>query len=253
MKIIKDQHISLKILQDLWRRRISNEPMELKFRGKIIQNGDMDSAYLIVPYDIKKIYRKGRLLVYATFDGYPYEGQVLKMGSSDYIIGIRKDIRKNIGKSFGDEIEVSIKERKKEEKEMWTCPKCGRQFKNKNQSHSCSKKPSTIDEYIEDFDGEKKEALEFVYKIIKKELADAKEKISWSMPTFYRKKNIIHFAGAKNHLGIYPGPRVIENLEKDLEAYKTSKGAIQIPYDSIDENLIRKISREAKRIEEKEN
>ncbi|MGI5950157.1 DUF1905 domain-containing protein [Peptoniphilus sp.] len=87
--------------------------MELKFKAKIIQNGDMDAAYIIVPYNIKEIYGKGRLLVHATFDGYPYDGQVVKMGSPDYIIGVRKDIREAIEKSFGDEVEVTIRERKK--------------------------------------------------------------------------------------------------------------------------------------------
>ena len=32
---------------------------------------------------------------------------------------------------------------------MWTCPKCGRSFKNQNQGHYCGKPPKTIDEYIE--------------------------------------------------------------------------------------------------------
>lgn len=31
---------------------------------------------------------------------------------------------------------------------MWKCPKCGRSFKNENQSHYCGKAPETIDEYI---------------------------------------------------------------------------------------------------------
>ena len=30
---------------------------------------------------------------------------------------------------------------------MWKCPKCGREFKVKDQSHFCMK-PQTIDEYI---------------------------------------------------------------------------------------------------------
>ena len=31
---------------------------------------------------------------------------------------------------------------------MWTCPKCGRSFKNVNQSHYCGKAPKNIEEYI---------------------------------------------------------------------------------------------------------
>lgn len=87
--------------------------MELRFKAKIIQNGDMDAAYIEVPYDIKEIFGKGRLLVHATFDGVQYSGQVVKMGSPTYIIGITKKIRGMIGKSFGDEVEVTIKERQK--------------------------------------------------------------------------------------------------------------------------------------------
>lgn len=85
--------------------------MELQFRATIIRNGTMDAAYIIVPYDIKERFGKGRLLVHATFDGEAYDGQVVKMGTPDYIIGITKAIRKKIGKTFGDEIEVTIRER----------------------------------------------------------------------------------------------------------------------------------------------
>ncbi len=82
-----------------------------EFKAVILQKGDMDAAYVEVPIDIKKVYGKGRLLVHATFDGEPYDGQVVKMGTPGYIIGVRKDIRKKIGKTFGDEIIVTLEER----------------------------------------------------------------------------------------------------------------------------------------------
>ena len=85
--------------------------MELKFTAVILQNGDMDAAYVEVPYDLKAIYGKGRLLVHATFDGEPYDGQVVKMGTPHYVIGVTKAVRSKIGKSFGDEITVTLKER----------------------------------------------------------------------------------------------------------------------------------------------
>ena len=86
-----------------------------EFKAKIIQNEKMDAAYVIVPIDIKKEYGRGRLSVHATFDGQPYDGQVVRMGTPDYIIGMRKDIRKKIGKTFGDEITVTLEPRFKEE------------------------------------------------------------------------------------------------------------------------------------------
>ncbi len=85
--------------------------MELKFSAVIIQNGNMDAAYVEIPYDIKEIFGKGRLLVNASFDGVPYSGQVVKMGTPCYIIGITKQVRKQINKSFGDTVDVVIRER----------------------------------------------------------------------------------------------------------------------------------------------
>lgn len=82
-----------------------------EFDGIIIQNEDMDAAYVNVPIDIKEIFGKGRLLVHATFDGEPYDGQIVKMGTPCYIIGVRKDIRKKIGKTFGDKVHVTFEER----------------------------------------------------------------------------------------------------------------------------------------------
>ena len=87
--------------------------MELKFSAVILQNKDMDAAYVEVPYDIKKLFGKGRLLVNAAFDGIPYKGQVVKMGTPCYIIGVTKQIRRQIGKSFGDIVEVVLQEREK--------------------------------------------------------------------------------------------------------------------------------------------
>lgn len=81
------------------------------FKAEIMQNGNMDAGYIIVPIDIRAVYNRGRLPVHATFDGEPYDGQVVKMGLEEYIIGVRKDIRKKIGKSFGDEILVTIEPR----------------------------------------------------------------------------------------------------------------------------------------------
>jgi len=42
---------------------------------------------------------------------------------------------------------------------------------------------------------------------------------------------IIHFAGFKKHIGLYPGSEAIEHFGERLTEYKTSKGAIQFLYD----------------------
>ena len=83
----------------------------LEFDAVILQNENMDAAYVEVPFDIKAMFGKGRLAVHATFDGVLYDGQIVKMGTPCHIIGIRKDIRKQIGKSFGDTVHVTVCER----------------------------------------------------------------------------------------------------------------------------------------------
>lgn len=100
----------------------------------------------------------------------------------------------------------------------------------------------TIDEYINQYPKEIKYKLLELRKIIHKYAPKAIEKISWRMPTFYQNGNLIHFAVFKNHIGLYPGPDVIEELKEELKDYKTSKGAIQIPHNKgIPKGLIKKI------------
>ena len=128
---------------------------------------------------------------------------------------------------------------------MWKCPKCGRSFKNENQSHYCGKAPETIDEYILAQDEEIQRQLHSIRKTIRKELPDAEEKISWSMPTWWQGHNIIHFAAQKKHIGLYPGPEaVVQFAEKlDQAGCKYSKGSIQIPYsDELPLGLIAEIA-----------
>lgn len=86
-------------------------PGLFEFDAVILQNEDMDAAYVEVPFDIKVLFGKGRLLVHATFDGVPYDGQIVRMGTPCHIIGLRKDIRKRIGKTFGDTVHVTFVER----------------------------------------------------------------------------------------------------------------------------------------------
>ena len=72
---------------------------------------DIDGAYVEFPYDVKKEFGKGRVKVHAEFDGEPYDGSLVRMGTPGHIIGIRKDIRQKIGKQPGDSIHVKLYER----------------------------------------------------------------------------------------------------------------------------------------------
>lgn len=82
-----------------------------EFDAEIKKVPDMDAAYVIFPYDVKKEFQKGRVKVDATFDGVSYQGSLIRMKTPYHIIGIRKDIRKLIHKQAGDKVHVTIKER----------------------------------------------------------------------------------------------------------------------------------------------
>lgn len=88
----------------------------------------------------------------------------------------------------------------------------------------------TIDAYIA---GQPENIQSLLYQVrdtLRTALPEAEERISWSMPTYWNKYNIIHFAAHKNHIGLYPGVSAIVHFADQLKEYKTSKGAIQFQY-----------------------
>ena len=97
--------------------RLVNMGEKYEFDGLIHEVPDNGGAYVIFPWDIRKVFGKGRVKVHAEFDGIPYEGIIVNMGVKDgngsvcYIIGILKAIRKQLNKGDGDSVHVVIRER----------------------------------------------------------------------------------------------------------------------------------------------
>ena len=85
----------------------------IAFEAVIKKVPDIDGAYVEIPFDVKAEFGKGRVPVAATFDGEPYEGSLVRMGTPCHIIGIRKEIRAKIGKQPGDTVRVTLREREK--------------------------------------------------------------------------------------------------------------------------------------------
>jgi len=105
--------------------------------------------------------------------------------------------------------------------------------------------PTSIDEYIALFPAEIQAILQKIRTTIKEIVPDAVEAIKYQMPTFvFKKKNLVHFAAFKNHIGFYPTPSGIEQFKEALVAYASSKGAVQFPLDKpIPYDLIAEITR----------
>ncbi len=112
----------------------------------------------------------------------------------------------------------------------WKCPVCGREFSRQDQDHYC-RKPRDVDEYIAARDEAVQPVLREIRSLLREALPEAEECISWSMPTYRKGRNLIHFAAAKKHLGIYPGDEAVEAFAEELAGYDVSKGTVRLPYD----------------------
>ena len=94
-----------------------------------------------------------------------------------------------------------------------------------------SNKYNSIDEYIANCPKEVQKKLKELRATIKASAPKATEKISYQMPTFYLKGNLVHFAALKNHIGFYPTPSGVQAFIKETAKYASTKGAIQFPLD----------------------
>ena len=93
------------------------------------------------------------------------------------------------------------------------------------------KEPKDIDEYIAGFPVDVQESLEKIRRTIRKAAPDAEETIKYQMPTFELKGNLVHFAAYKEHIGLYPVPRGVEEFKNRLSVYKGEKSTLRLQLD----------------------
>ena len=93
------------------------------------------------------------------------------------------------------------------------------------------KQTAGIDDYISRFPAATQKALRQMRKVIKAAAPGAEEAIKYGVPTFVLNGNLVHFAGFKNHIGLYPGPSGIAKFKNELSKYKSAKGSVQFPLD----------------------
>ena len=114
---------------------------------------------------------------------------------------------------------------------MWVCKKCGRSFAKTNQGHYCGKAPANVDEYIKLQTPSSQSHLKIIREIIKNNIKDINEKISWSMPTYEKNGNSISFCALKEQISLYVGEEIIKEYEQKLKNIPTKKNAIYFKYD----------------------
>jgi Uncharacterized conserved protein len=87
-----------------------------------------------------------------------------------------------------------------------------------------------MDEYIAMFPLEVQAILQQIRVLIKETVPEAEEAITYGIPTFkLKKKNLVHFAAFKSHIGFYPTPSAGGAFAEAFKSYKTGKGSVQFP------------------------
>jgi uncharacterized protein YdhG (YjbR/CyaY superfamily) len=90
----------------------------------------------------------------------------------------------------------------------------------------------SVDEYIAACPPESQAYLQEIRKLIRTLVPDAKERISYQIAAFERNgKNLIHFAGWKKHVSLYPVPAGSEAFERQIAKYVDGKGTVKFPLD----------------------
>jgi uncharacterized protein YdhG (YjbR/CyaY superfamily) len=94
--------------------------------------------------------------------------------------------------------------------------------------------PTTVDEYLDAFRPDTQQVLRRIREVAHSAVPGAEETIKYSMPTItLGGRSIVHFAGWKGHVSIYPAPEPDEALDADLAPYQDpkAKGTLKFPLD----------------------
>jgi uncharacterized protein YdhG (YjbR/CyaY superfamily) len=90
---------------------------------------------------------------------------------------------------------------------------------------------TTVDEYIAGFPAAVAARLEDVRQIIRSVVPDVGERISYKMPMFTLDgRPLVHMAGWKNHIGLYPLPPMDDDLAAALAPYRSAKDTMNLPH-----------------------
>jgi len=91
---------------------------------------------------------------------------------------------------------------------------------------------STVEEYVNQFDGIKKQRLETLIEFMRTNFPEARETISYQMPMFKLNGSYVAFSAAKNHYTFHTLDfDLIEELKTQLPRAKFGKGSAKVPYD----------------------
>lgn len=93
------------------------------------------------------------------------------------------------------------------------------------------KPPETVDDYIAKQPPKVRAILGRLRRIVRRVAPDARESISYRIPTFTLNGRLVYFAAFRNHIGLYPPVRGNAALERAVASYANEKGNLRFPLD----------------------
>ena len=94
-------------------------------------------------------------------------------------------------------------------------------------------KITTIDEYLDRVDADKRTALEHLRATIRRVAPSAEECISYQLPAFRQKGMLVGFGATTKHCAFYLfNGSTVEAYQEELKGYDTSKGTIRFQADN---------------------
>jgi uncharacterized protein YdhG (YjbR/CyaY superfamily) len=91
--------------------------------------------------------------------------------------------------------------------------------------------PKNIDAYIAAFSPEVQAILQRIRLTISTAAPDARETISYQIPSFTLNGVLVYFAAFKTHIGFYPPVSGDARLERAVSPYAGEKGNLRFPLD----------------------
>jgi uncharacterized protein YdhG (YjbR/CyaY superfamily) len=100
-----------------------------------------------------------------------------------------------------------------------------------------------VEEYLKNLDPDQLKEFERIRSIVRSKLPDAREVISYKVPTFkYEGQPVLYVGTFKQHMSIFPTSGPIRKLASKLSEYEVNKGTIRFTLNQpLPEALIEEI------------
>ena len=91
---------------------------------------------------------------------------------------------------------------------------------------------ASVEDYLDSLAPESRTALESVRATLHDAVPDGVDTISYNMPTLtLGDRRIVHYAGWKKHVSLYPAPEADADLRREMAPYVAGKGTLKFPLD----------------------